>query len=782
MELVDVNTQDFQYLTLSQYNGEQKYVKARCVLRKDEPFVTDVSNAFVAVESFRLSCSPNEGGIYYRMIPNTYAIEVERDAPGETEETLPLQKTKVRGFYLDDAIVVGKKVCRFVPDKDKITTVGATVSMNKIFEHMMEDINGVSVTKGTVLTVDFEEKQDSDIITLQEAPMTNLQGPGMGEWGNLPVYLRFVSTASYIPGRRTEEGPIIQQPESLDPDNYIWAQIKILKADVPGAKLNDLLLFFSSRVNLYRDDFATFSSKPYFTVFGPMFMETDNNSMQTNTVLYAGSTRADFKTPLTQLFCKDSIFKKGGKVYTEHFHNNKWKTVSATITYLPQWYEDKGDHYMFYLSGKATAAAKTDMDRIASRTLTSNLSEPGPPPVVNGQELPDLNLYNCYSQADADEDDLYNMIYAVTEITTPAKINQITTQSTATYDRKIISRESVTRRATLGDPVPVFTPLDFFERFNTGWLKTAPIQLMSDPNGGFRITCIEDSITCLRVSQAMLTDLGLSSYLTQEGVVSTDPSRHDYTAICLEVYVLTEDPQIPVYKWQEDYHTPSSIQSHVTMGQLYEFIVVNPFTREEIGPLLHDQDVPCTVIHESSGKYFKCVKIDYQTVHNQNISKQYYEGHSYRGDDGLDYLEWRSPKKGAFIGNENTVSIGSYSTFENIRLVATGFGFTPFVVAGAQEPVLCELRLPYSNQISLISGYGENQLTVTDTTTALYGDLIYNAPPSGHQYLRLNSQQAIYDMDVQVRLIPRSPYEPVQTVQLGYSDVFQVKLRFLLRN
>ena len=78
--------------------------------------------------------------------------------------------------------------------------------------------------------------------------------------------------------------------------------------------------------------------------------------------------------------------------------------------------------------------------------------------------------------------------------------------------------------------------------------------------------------------------------------------------------------------------------------------------------------------------------------------------------------------------------------------------------------------------------WGSRHTNITDTTTALYGDLIYNAPPSGHQYLRLNSQQAIYDMDVQVRLIPRSPFEPEQTVQLGYSDVFQVKLRFLLRN
>ena len=50
MELIDVNTQDFQYLTLSQFNGEKKNVRARCEMRKDEPFIQDTSNAFVCIE------------------------------------------------------------------------------------------------------------------------------------------------------------------------------------------------------------------------------------------------------------------------------------------------------------------------------------------------------------------------------------------------------------------------------------------------------------------------------------------------------------------------------------------------------------------------------------------------------------------------------------------------------------------------------------------------------------------------------------------------------------
>ena len=127
MELIDPNTQDFQYLALSQFNGEKKYVRARCQMLKDEPFIQDTSNAFVAVESFRLSCSPNEGGIVYRMLPNTYAIQCERDVPGGDPNDATAQVHDVNGcfpsnFYLDGELVVGKKVCSFVPDMPTIET------------------------------------------------------------------------------------------------------------------------------------------------------------------------------------------------------------------------------------------------------------------------------------------------------------------------------------------------------------------------------------------------------------------------------------------------------------------------------------------------------------------------------------------------------------------------------------------------------------------------------------------------------------------------------------
>jgi hypothetical protein len=493
--------------------------------------------------------------------------------------------------------------------------------------------------------------------------------------------------------------------------------------------------------------------------------------------LLAGDSLAAWFSPVVQLYCKDSLFKQDGKVYFDTVNDNqKNVTISANIATLPKWYEDKGDHYMFYLAGLPTNEAIVDLARDPSRELWSNT---GDATIYNFGE-DDFNLYYIYHQNDREQTELFDMIYSTVSIDTTNTANQ-NAKCDATFKNQITVRQSITRRPTLTDPIPCFTPLDMFEKFNTGWKDAAPIQMMTDPNGGFRITVLDD-ISTLRISRQMIYDMGLNSFLTQEGVVNQEPVKHEWKAILLELNKITTDDEIPVYKWQDDYSNPSTIQSHLVVADLDEFVVIDSNTGNATYPLLHNTDVPCFVKQTSSDKVYKAIRITYTSVLNTNIANRYYEGRTFVAPDGLEYLEWKNPTKGAFLGNDNTVSVGSFSIYENIRLVATGFGFQPFIVAGAQDPVLCELRLPYSNQASLASGYGQNQITVTNTTTEFYGDIIYQAPASGHQYLRLNSQQPIFDMTIEPRLIPRNPSLPVERVMLGFSDVFQVKLRFLMRN
>ena len=67
MELVSANTKNYLFLTMSQYNEEDKLVRARVQMRRDQPF-WEGGNSFIACESFRITAAPNEGGLYYNIL------------------------------------------------------------------------------------------------------------------------------------------------------------------------------------------------------------------------------------------------------------------------------------------------------------------------------------------------------------------------------------------------------------------------------------------------------------------------------------------------------------------------------------------------------------------------------------------------------------------------------------------------------------------------------------------------------------------------------------------
>ena len=65
---------------------------------------------------------------------------------------------------------------------------------------------------------------------------------------------------------------------------------------------------------------------------------------------------------------------------------------------------------------------------------------------------------------------------------------------------------------------------------------------------------------------------------------------------------------------------------------------------------------------------------------------------------------------------------------------------------------------------------------VTGTTFSYYGDLIFNTLAS-RSYLKVTTDQQLYDCDVEVRLIRRDG--EMDVMKLPYRGEFQVKLRLL---
>ena len=88
MELVSANTRNFLFLTISQYNEQQKDVRARVSMRRDQPF-WEGGNSFIACESFRISAAPSPGGLFYSQIPPDFAIGARIDTSPEDEKWNP---------------------------------------------------------------------------------------------------------------------------------------------------------------------------------------------------------------------------------------------------------------------------------------------------------------------------------------------------------------------------------------------------------------------------------------------------------------------------------------------------------------------------------------------------------------------------------------------------------------------------------------------------------------------------------------------------------------------
>ena len=85
--------------------------------------------------------------------------------------------------------------------------------------------------------------------------------------------------------------------------------------------------------------------------------------------------------------------------------------------------------------------------------------------------------------------------------------------------------------------------------------------------------------------------------------------------------------------------------------------------------------------------------------------------------------------------------------------------------------ILASLRIPFDYSTSN-DGSGD----VSNTEFSYYGDLLYNSD-SSRSYLKITTDQQLYDCDVEARLIKRDGQ--MEVMKIPKNGQFQVKLRFL---
>ena len=135
------------------------------------------------------------------------------------------------------------------------------------------------------------------------------------------------------------------------------------------------------------------------------------------------------------------------------------------------------------------------------------------------------------------------------------------------------------------------------------------------------------------------------------------------------------------------------------------------------------------------------------------------------------YLFHNMPDYPAVMRNTQQVSVESFGTFCEINIVVPNLPFQPMLGSQTDSRILASLRIPFTYGTS-----NNRQGAVTSTESDYYGDLLYNSD-SSRSYLKITTDQQLYDCDVEARLIRRDG--GMEVLYLPYKGQFEIKLRFL---
>ena len=794
--IVDTNTKSCTFLTLTQYNpNKDTVIPAVCSIRKGEPFL-DSDRAFIAAESWRLSVAPNKSGIVYHEIPWTYyiscdqAVSAQQDVDANDEknnaEMIPLNSDLHPVLFVD--LLQDKKT--LLPNKQRLTikTKAAeqhnrTVDINRLSERLMKFMNHQMMTKGSIVQLTNPAvgvlAEQPYLYTFVDNPVDKLTGPGYGPQGLLKVPGYYVyESASF-----NNDGNFIT---SLAPAQVNYIRYRIKKSQVPNMTLADIKRYFSRGLWLFRErDAFDGSGAAAFKVFGPMFCQTtdDTQSISTN----------HHESPIHQLYCKNgATFAVGQQVFQQYKDSaGKLLEKSSVLTSMQEFGFDDGDYFWVHLCGVPTPAGIAGQAYHNHEVFAS-------PPTFN-------QLYYAYdapvsptSELMGDSVPIYDLLTSVCDVTVtdhdknplPSAFITLANTTTTTFPflvHRSSQRTRVTRRATEQEVVLTYSPNDFMQYFNCGFSddQEQPYVLCTDPNGGWRLVVLSDKLSSLRISKFMVDDMGLNNFMTVEGIEKTSTKRLETYPIVVEILPDKDLDDAWQWTWKEDFSTIATAQSLLQSRHTAEFIKIKKTTGAADGPLLNSDQPPQLMydINETSGRrYYELINMVNEELVQTDVSTINQRGHLKTDDDGVPFYEFTSVKKGSFIGNDSTVSIGSFSKYESIRIVVpSGSSFQPQIAAGSDARVLAELRLPFQNSAEVQQGFLENKPLVMTTESAFLGDLTWSNPPSGLQYLPITTQGGIYDMEVAVELISRDPNTTPVRVQLGYNQLFQIKLRFINR-
>ena len=796
MELVDANTKNYLFLTMNQYNEQNKLVRARVTMRRDQAF-WEGGNSFIACESFRISSAPSQGGLYYKILPDTFYLgslnrEPIADDPVVWEALVKSANppdfpgyTLFSPYIGNGAVAVGAVLhvaaemgVSALPQEATAIPYAHPNAVLPIVGQMWTDH---SIQKGEkIKLICYNAGNPAELLcTVVNDPMNNVSGRGAG-----PDNMFYPVTGSFIKGANSTQDLVAGNQTQLSIKNLGHADLKpnvdLIKAMTRMLGAGNHALGTKANLQIAVGPNGAYDTIPNplknvgLEFWGPSGIEVDGID------LWNQDANGDNTTLKHKLYWDTDDLRVGSTVYIiapadvgppAVAAHKQYGVVTAINDFITTYHVTGNDgpvrgvsinggmwtlstSYLNYFAWGSATGGPGAWGNVTGHNALNHMMEPAFPWVLTtgNQHIPKDIIVTLHAHVDAT-----NTGAALNGFHAALPITQFDVQK---GDNRKLTR--IERRACdRGETKYVYTPNELYYTFNNpqgGFnvdgtaTENTPYTLQTHENGGFKVVW-DGKFSDFYMSVAMHEALGLNTYFEYNHIL--DGYHESYWELALQQQVA--DMEI----WDQSLNTTIV---HIPASDVYQN-GVDPLTPVNASTIaLGDL---CMVADGTTYVLVSKELITDQTQNNE-VVKQY--PITTFDDFGDRVYTWKN-LPAAVMGNSQQVSVESFGTFSGINIVIPNLPFQPMLGTQSDDRILASLRLPFQ--------YGTENNTsgiVNMTDFSYYGDLLFNSD-SSRSYLRITTDQQLYDCDVEARLIRRDG--GMEVLYLPYLGQFEIKLRFL---
>ena len=762
MELVSANTKNYLFLTLTQNNESDALVRARVSMRRDQAF-WEGGNSFIACESFRITSAPNAGGLYYQEVPADFVISCVSNGTTHPADSTWVEQLGFAppGVYNGSAVppVPARPADRLIAKQVFVTHSSGNLPDYYHVQLGIARQNGQSIgeSKFSDLAPRIVRYISNNRLGInQKIRLVNANG-ATAEVGVMDDAVLSITGPGGGP-----DGMFLPLMEFLDP-NAAFARFGVHNYSA-GCK-------------------CRFKSLNYAGTLGAGPMQEIRNMVGKGAYLHPHGMKPTVNVPNAQALFDAALYRVmapdglltdivGAKTGDHYNFPIQWDTtqplkVGDTVYQIIDAHGTKK-------SGKVTNVGSVPTSTPAGMTWLLDIkitqAAQGDPAVsaLNMTYPQTFELALTQGPMSAN----YEAVAAGPVIaTTDSADGNHTHYVPGPSASVLLANNGVnhTRTITRGRQSKlVYTPNEFYNIFNqvgndlVGAKLVPPWLLQTDENGGF---CVKWDMTgntasSFSISKAMCDSLGLNPYMEYDWIRPNPKNKYTatlidkkYTDASLEVTqefgsaLLDRDVQ-GLYRVADN--SPVDPTTDVNGIRQWTFGDEVTFYQTDKTYLLIDIQHFDEASGESVGR----------TVIPNLVE-----------ENGIEmYVYTRLPTIGE-IRNNGQVSVESWGTFSMINLVIPNIPFQSMLGGESDSRILASLRLPFQ-----YSTENNNSGSVSSTGFSYYGDLLFNSD-SSRSYLRITTDQQLFDCDVEARLIRRDG--SMEVMQIPYKGQFQVKLRLL---